>query len=144
MFERYTKKARRVVYFARYEASEFGTDTLGTDLLLLGLLQEDPDLGKWLGIQHADLRETLIRQVATDKKIPTSVDMPMSAAAKQVFADAKEEAERMASSVIRTEHLLLGLLREQEGRAARLLEEHGGNLGGTRVTFGQRQKNPQD
>jgi ATP-dependent Clp protease ATP-binding subunit ClpC len=144
MFERYTYRARRVIFFAREEASEFGADVIGTDLLLLGLLKEDSDLGQWLGIQYADLREILIRQIATDKKVPTTVDMPISAAAKQVFADAEEEADRLGSSRVRTEYLLLGLLREADGHAARLLKEHGGNSDDARVALAQRQKNPQD
>lgn len=129
MFERYTEKARRVIFFARYEASEFGSPHIDTEHLLLGLVREQ----KWVlqlipNLEVNSLRAKIESLVSVGKKFPTSVDLPLSNESKRVLAYAAEEAERLASQSIAPPHLLLGLVREQGGVAAKVLIEGGANI----------------
>ena len=134
MFERYTEKARRVIFFARYEASQFGRDQIEADFLLLGIAREDGRLcTQWLGANYAELRESFARIYTTGKRVPASVDLPISDEGKTVLAHAAEEAERMASRHVGTEHLFLGLLREPKCEAARMLAARGGDLAAVRA-----------
>ncbi|MGH9431674.1 MAG: Clp protease N-terminal domain-containing protein [Terriglobia bacterium] len=127
MFERYTQKARRVIFFGRYEASNFGAQYFETEHLLLGLLREDPELVQKL--LPKDAAESIRKQVAEHKptqgRVSTSVDMPLSQECKRVLAFAAEEAERLAHRHVGTEHLFLGLLREEKCFAAQLLGQFG-------------------
>ena len=128
MFERYTEKARRVIFFARYEASEFGSSSLETEHLLLGLLREDKALtNRFLpAIDSVESIRQRVRAVTPVRpKISTSVDLPLSQESKRVLAYAAEETERLSHKHLGTEHLLLGLLREENCLAATLLREHG-------------------
>lgn len=189
MFERYTEKARRVIFFARYEASQFGSETIETEHLLLGLFREDRELAfRFLGpdapgdapqtvappeameiqnriesitkrmenaIARKDFKEARacsdeeirerdkLRQLwpvdnrlaairlrieaITERrpKVSTSVDLPLSRESKSVLTYGAEEAERLNQKHIGTDHLLLGLLREEGCLAARILREHG-------------------
>ncbi len=131
MFERYTEKARRVIFFARYEASQFGSPYIETEHMLLGVMREDK------AFTHRHLRcqtkVELIRgqvEAATTvrEKVSTSVDLPLSNECRRVLAYAAEEAERLSHKHIGTEHLALGLLREEKCFAAQLLKEHGVSL----------------
>ena len=123
MFERYTEKARRVIFFARYEASQFGSPYIETEHLLLGLLREDKAIST-RAIPNLDvefLRQEIERATLNRPKVPTTVDLPLSNECKRVLAYAAEEAQSLSHDHIGTEHLLVGLLREQTGFAARLL-----------------------
>jgi ATP-dependent Clp protease ATP-binding subunit ClpC len=128
MFERYTEKARRVIFFARYEASQFGSPFIETEHLLLGLLREDKALANRFLRSHAAL-EGIKKQVEAHttarEKVSTSVDLPLSHECKRVLAYAAEEAERLSHKHIGTEHLLLGLLREEKCFASEILHERG-------------------
>ena len=128
MFERYTEKARRVIFFARYEASQFGSPYIETEHLLLGLLREDKALTNRFLRSHASI-ESIRKQIeghaAVREKVSTSVDLPLSHECKRVLAYAAEEAERLSHKHIGTEHLLLGLLREEKCFAAEILRERG-------------------
>jgi ATP-dependent Clp protease ATP-binding subunit ClpC len=128
MFERYTEKARRVIFFARYEASQFGESYIQTEHLLLGLLREDKALTNRFLRSHASvesIRKQIEQHTAIREKIATSVDLPLSDECKRVLAYAAEEAERLGHKHIGTEHLLLGLLREENCFAAAVLKERG-------------------
>jgi ATP-dependent Clp protease ATP-binding subunit ClpC len=131
MFERYTEKARRVIFFARYEASQFGSPYIETEHLLLGLLREDKALTNRFLRSHASV-ELIRKQIETHttigEKVSTSVDLPLSNEGKRVLAYAAEEAERLGHKHIGTEHLLLGLLREEGCFAAELLKDRGVKL----------------
>ncbi len=131
MFERYTEKARRTIFFARYEASQFGSPYIETEHLLLGLFREDKELaGQFLG-SHAKLeamRRSIDQRARKGDKIATSVDLPLSHESKRVLAYGAEESERMNDKHIGTPHLLLGLLREEQSFAAQLLREQGLSL----------------
>ena len=128
MFERYTEKARRVIFFARYEASQFGSPYIETEHLLLGLLREEHALSnRFLRSQASveSIRKQVEGHTVAREKTSTSVDLPLSNESKRVLAYALEESERLANKHIGTEHLLLGLLREEKSFAAQILVERG-------------------
>lgn len=125
MFERYTEKARRAIFFARYEASQFGSPYIESEHILLGLLRER----KVLAARFLDtLRGQIERHTTTREKIPTSVDIPMTEECQRILLYASEEAERLGHKYVGTEHLLVGVLLEKGCYAARLLRESGMSL----------------
>jgi bifunctional UDP-N-acetylglucosamine pyrophosphorylase/glucosamine-1-phosphate N-acetyltransferase len=131
MFERYTEKARRVIFFARYEASQFGSPYIETEHLLLGLLRADKALvDRFFRAQASaeSIRKQIEANATIREKVATSVDLPLSNEGKRVLAYAAEEAERQGHKHIGPEHLLLGLLREDKCFAAQILEERGVKL----------------
>jgi hypothetical protein len=135
MFERYTEKARRTIFFARYEASLFGSSYIEAEHLLLGLLREDKALAnRFLRSDSAvaSIRKQIEGHTAPGEKVPTSVDLPLSQECKRVLAYGAEEAERLNHKPIDTEHLLLGLLREERCFAAQLLRQQGLRLDSVR------------
>jgi len=136
MFERYTEKARRVVFFARYEAQQLGAPAIEPEYLLLGLLREHPKavsrflVSRFLETDASEewFRSRIEAQAPARGKFSTGVDLPLSNASKRVLLDGAEEAKRLGHKYIGTEHLLLGLLREEKCLAARLLVERGADL----------------
>src|ERR1041385_5557022 len=147
MFERYTEKARRVIFFARYEASQFGSPYIETEHLLLGLLRENKAItGKLLsGFDSVEAIRRKIEAATTHKEhISTSVDLPLSNESKRVLAYAAEEAERLSHKHIGSEHLLLGLLREEGSFAAQLLNERGVRLSALREELASIIQQPQE
>jgi ATP-dependent Clp protease ATP-binding subunit ClpC len=140
MFERYTEKCRRVIFFARYEASQFGSPYIETEHILLGLLREDKALVNRLGrlkVSLESIRNQIDGATVIREKVSTSVDLPLSNECKRVLAYAAEEAELLGDKHIGTEHLLLGLLREQDGFASELLREAGLRLEDVRAEISQ-------
>jgi hypothetical protein len=124
MFERYTEKARRVIFFARYEASAFGSPSIETEHLLLGLLREDKALTRRFLQPHEameSIRKHIEEHTTIREKVPTSVDLPLSNECKRVLAYSAEEAELMGHKYIGTEHLLLGIMREEKCFATEIL-----------------------
>src|SRR5215813_533743 len=135
MFERYTEKARRVIFFARYEASQFGAPYIETEHLLLGLLREDKALAfRFLATQgnFESIRQQIETASPSRQPVSTSVDLPLSNESKRILAYAAEEAERLSHKWIGSEHLLLGILREEKCFAAELLQERGLRLSSVR------------
>jgi len=135
MFERYTEKARRAIFFARFESSQFGSPNIESEHLLLGLLREDKGLTNRFVRSHVaveSIRKQIEAQTTIREKISTSVDLPLSEECKRVLAYAAEEAERLGHKHIGTEHLLLGLLREENCVAAQLLKKIGLQIDGVR------------
>ena len=132
MFERYTEKARRVIFFARYEASQLGEALIEPHHLLLGVMREDKLMVTRLCKSKLppidDLRDRILAKIGLAEQFPLSVDLPLSTPAKRVLAYAAEESERLSQRHIGTEHLLLGLLREGQTIAARILNKYGVNL----------------
>src|ERR1051325_11237420 len=121
MFERYTEKARRTIFFGRYEASQFGSPYIETEHLLLGLLREDKSLAQRFFHSHADvesIRKQIEAHTVAAEKVSTSVDLPLSHECRRVLAYGAEEAQRLRHEHIDTAHLLLGLLREEKCFAA--------------------------
>ena len=135
MFERYTEKARRVIFFARYEASQFGSPYIETEHLLIGLLREDRALtNRFFRSQEGveSIRKQIEECTVVREKISTSVDLPLSNECKRVLAYAAEESMLLEHKHIGTEHLLLGLLREERCLAAQILQERGLELSAVR------------
>jgi len=136
MFERYTERARRVLFFARYEASQLGSISIETEHLLLGLIREGKGLTSRI-FQRSHLSLESIRKEVEGRtvfreKVSTSVEIPFSAETKRVLQYAAEEADRLLHNYIGTEHLLLGILREERSVAASILLEKGMRLNSVR------------
>ena len=128
MFELFTENARRVIFFARYEASQYGSPYIETEHMLLGLLREDQALiGRFLGPTDvaAAIRTEIERQITSRERISPSVEVPLSHKSKQVLTLAAEESDRLGHRHVGTEHLLVGLLRVEGSLAAKLLRERG-------------------
>ena len=145
MFERYTEKARRVIFFARYESSQFGSPHIETEHLLLGLLREDKALTNRFLRTHASvesIRKQIEEHTTLRERIATTVDLPLSNDCKRVLAYAAEEAERLAHKHIGTEHLLLGLLREEKCFAAQILRDRGVRIEGVREEISKSPPDP--
>lgn len=142
MFERYTEKARRVIFFSRYEASNYGSPKIDTDHLLLGLFREDKTLYRWMPKTKAeDLRLRVDQNSHRKEWISTSVDLPLSESSKRV-SHAANEADRSAQKHIGTEHLLLGLLDEENCFAAKVLRECGADAAQIRQYYADRPERP--
>ncbi|MGC4080698.1 MAG: ATP-dependent Clp protease ATP-binding subunit [Vicinamibacterales bacterium] len=136
MFERYTERARRVLFFARYEASQLGSISIETEHLLLGLIREGKGLtSRIFARSHLSLeniRKEIEGRTVFREKVSTSVEIPFSAETKRVLQFAAEEADRLLHNYIGTEHLLLGILREERSVAASILMEKGMRLNAVR------------
>ena len=136
MFERYTERARRVLFFARYEASQLGSSSIETEHLLLGLIREGKGLtSRIFARSHLSLeniRKEIEGRTVFREKVSTSVEIPFSAETKRVLQLAAEEADRLLHNYIGTEHLLLGILREERSVAASILMEKGMRLNAVR------------
>jgi uncharacterized protein (TIGR03435 family) len=132
MFERYTERARRVLFFARFEASQLGSVSIETEHLLLGLIREGKGLTSRIvaraHLSFEDIRQEIEKRTVFREKVSTSVEIPFSSETKRVLQFAAEEADRLLHNYIGTEHLLLGLLREERSVAASILMEKGMRL----------------
>ena len=125
MFERYTENARQVIFFAREEASRFGSSFIESEHLLLGTMRScELELNELLKLK--DLEGALRRDLAAFAQLETTSkrDVPLSNQSKRILAYAAEEAARLSSPGIGSGHLLLGILREPEGGASRFLLAH--------------------
>ena len=143
MFELYTEKARRVIFFARYEASRIGSPYIDTEHLLIGLEREDPEaLQRLLGkaLTGDTFRGLIAKDLLERDAISTSVDLPLSNEGKRVLAYAAEEASRLGHRHIGVEHLLLGLMREKGSVAERLLKSMGADLATMRTRAAAEEK----
>jgi ATP-dependent Clp protease ATP-binding subunit ClpC len=129
MFERYTEKARRVIFFARYEASQLGALQIDAEHVLLGLIREDKTISnRFFHRAQASvegIRKDVESRIVLRPRHPQTIDLPLSIEAKRVLAFSAEESERLGNRHIGTEHLLLGLLREENTLAAEILYERG-------------------
>ncbi|HUR20108.1 MAG TPA: ATP-dependent Clp protease ATP-binding subunit [Vicinamibacterales bacterium] len=136
MFERYTERARRVLFFARYEATQLGSTSIETEHLLLGLIREGKGLtSRIFARSHLSLesiRKEIEGRTVFRDKVSTSVDIPFSPETKRVLQFSAEEADRLLHTYIGTEHLLLGLLREEHSVASSILYEKGMRLSSVR------------
>ncbi len=130
MFERYTEGARRVIFFARYEASQYGSRLIEPEHMLLGLLRERPSLlqGRLSVDPVTKLRPEIEPQLKKGPRFTTSVEVPLSEESKQALGNASAEAERLSHTYVGTEHILFGILAEQKCPASRVLRAHGLNV----------------
>ena len=129
MFERFTERARQVVVLAQDEARALRHDYIGTEHLLLGLLREEEGVAaralEALEITLEEARAQVARSVGKGDERIGGGQMPFTARAKKVLELALREALVLGHNYIGTEHILLGLVRENDGTAARILLELG-------------------
>jgi len=128
MFERYTEKARRVVFFARFEAGTYGSRYIETEHLLLGLLREDRALAKWFpGETNAgpEIRSEIEKRITRGERFPTSVEVALTAECKKVLNLAAEASKRLGHPLVDTEHILIGILQVETSLAAQVLIARG-------------------
>ena len=116
MFERYTEEARRVIFFARYEASLLGSPTLETGHLWLGLLRQSKKLVKRLApkVTAEVIHERLAHKGLNSQRISMATDVALSDEAKRALAAAAAEADQRGQNYITADYLVLALLREED------------------------------
>jgi ATP-dependent Clp protease ATP-binding subunit ClpC len=131
MFERFTEKAIKVIMLAQEEARRLGHNFVGTEQILLGLIGEGTGIGpkvlKAMGVNLKDARVEVEKIIGRGSGF-VAVEIPFTPRAKRVLELSLEEARQLGHNYIGTEHLLLGLIREGEGVAARVLENLGVDL----------------
>ena len=136
MFEKYNEKARRALFFARYEASKLGSRVIESEHILLGVLREGEEIIKEIFARFNVKPEQIRREVEGDRlfvdRISSSAELPLSEEAKKILAYASHEAESMLHQYVGTEHLLIGILRVESCTAARILTAKGLNVYGVR------------
>jgi hypothetical protein len=144
MFELYTQEARRIIFFARFEASRFGSPYIETEHLLLGLLREDRVFRSRLPDGAAEqIRKRIEERVPQPvQHIATSVDLPLSQDSKTALRHAAQESKALHQNVIDCGHLLLGILRIETSTAAVLLQEFGIQYAGYREVVAGLQASP--
>ncbi|MCH2365552.1 MAG: AAA family ATPase, partial [Planctomycetes bacterium] len=125
MFDRFTDRARKVMALARKEAQRFNHDFIGTEHILLGLIQEGSGVAanvlKNLGVEISKIRSEIEKNVQSGPSMVTMGQLPFTPRAKKVLELSMEEANELGHNYIGTEHLLLGLIRENDGVAAQVL-----------------------
>jgi ATP-dependent Clp protease ATP-binding subunit ClpC len=125
MFDRFTDRARKVMGLARQEAQRFNHDYIGTEHILLGLVQEGSGVAasvlKNLNVDLKKIRHEVEKLVAGGSTMVSMGQLPFTPRAKKVLELSLEEASNLGHTYIGTEHLLLGLIREDEGIAAQVL-----------------------
>lgn len=127
MFERYSEGARRTIFFARYEAGQYGSDSIEPEHLLLGLIREDRRLARRVFQRPGaaeSIRKEIDVQVIHRDRISTTIEIPFSAESKQVLRLAANSAEKFGQRDVDNVHLLLAILRTEECPAAQILQRH--------------------
>ena len=136
MFERFTEKAIKVIMVAQEEARRLGHNFVGTEQILLGLIGEATGVAakvlKSMGVNLKDARVEVEKVIGRGSGF-VAVEIPFTPRAKRVLELSLEEARQLGHNYIGTEHLLLGLIREGEGVAARVLENLGVDLAKART-----------
>ena len=131
MFERFTEKAIRVIMLAQEESRRLGHNFVGTEQLLLGLIAEGTGIAaktlKSMGVNIKEAREEVEKIIGRGCGF-VAVEIPFTPRAKKVLELSWDEARQLGHNYIGTEHLLLGLIREGEGVAAKILENLGVDL----------------
>jgi ketosteroid isomerase-like protein len=140
MFERYTEKARRVIFFARYEASQYGSLHIESEHILLGLFREDPALmNRALGTRSdaGEIRKEIEIGIEPRERISTSVEVPLAQDSKSILRFAADEASQLSHRYVGTEHIVLGILMTPQSLAGRMLIERGLNVAWFRAQVAQ-------
>ena len=131
MFERFTERARKVVYLAQQEAARLGHNVVGTEHLLLGLVVEGEGVAakalEVINISLERIRQEVEKIIGSGEPNPFG-EIPFTPRAKRVLELAVEEGRQMGHNYVGTEHILLGLIREGEGVAAQVLKNLGADL----------------
>jgi len=130
MFERYTERARRVIFFARYEALQYGSQIISPEHILLGLMREDKTISaRYFPFRNAltvdAIRREVEERIVLRERIPQSAELHLATETKRILAFAGEESQRLENRHIGPEHLFLGLVREERSVAAEILYQYG-------------------
>ena len=130
MFERYTERSRRVIFFARYEALQYGSPVIAPEHILLGLVREDKTLARRFftfqsNISVEAVRREIEERIVLRDRIPQSAELHLSADTKKILFYAGEEGRQLGSRNIGPEHILLGIAREERSVAAEVLFRFG-------------------
>lgn len=132
MFEKYNEKARRALFFARYEASKLGSRVIESEHVLLGILREGEEtvinLLSAFDAKPDDLRREIEGERVFVERISSTAELPLSEETKKILAYATHEAESMLHPTVGSEHLLIGILRVDGCRAMSVLGEAGLDL----------------
>ncbi|MCL4457994.1 MAG: ATP-dependent Clp protease ATP-binding subunit [Nitrospirae bacterium] len=136
MFEKFTERGRKIIIYAKEEAERRNNDYLGTEHLLLAILREEDSVPitiiKKMGLSIDEIRFEVERNLPIGSNVLTFGDIPFTPRAKKVLELSIEEARLLGHNYIGSEHLLLGLIREDEGIAGKILRNLGANLLGAR------------
>jgi ATP-dependent Clp protease ATP-binding subunit ClpC len=137
MFERYTERSRRVIFFARYEALQYGSPVIAPEHILLGLMREDKTISNRFfpfrtPITVDTIRRDVEERITLRDRIPQSSELHLSAATKQILFYANDESRQLKNRHIGPEHLLLGIVREEKSTAAEILFGYGLRLADVR------------
>jgi len=136
MFEKFTERGRKIIIYAKEEAEKRQNDYLGTEHLFLALLREEDSLPvtilKKMGLSLEEMKMEVERNIPAGNSVLTFSDVPFTPRAKKVLELAVEEARLLGHNYIGSEHLLLGIIREDEGIAGKILRNFGANLLGAR------------
>jgi ATP-dependent Clp protease ATP-binding subunit ClpC len=132
MFEKYNEKARRALFFARYEASKLGSRVIESEHVLLGILREGEEsvldlLGRF-HVKPEDLRREIEGERVFVERVSSTAELPLSEETKKILAYAAHEAESMLHKAVGSEHLIIGLLRVESSLAQRILLHNGFEL----------------
>lgn len=136
IFERFTERGRKVIVYAREEAERRNNDYLGTEHMLLALLRDEDNIPsiilKKMGLNINDIRNEVNRSLSQGGNLLTFGQIPFTPKAKKVLELAIEEAGLLGHNHVSSEHILLGLLREDEGVGGKILRSFGAHLLGAR------------
>ena len=135
MFERYTEKARRVIFFARFEASQYGSRCIETEHLLLGLLREDLKTVRHIlpALKSVDnIRQEIESRITRGERFSTAVEVPLSEECKHALKFAAGESANWGHPHVGTEHILMGLLKRPSCLAATVLKAEGIDMASVR------------
>ena len=129
MFEKYNEKARRALFFARYEASKLGSRVIESEHILLGILREGEEtvneIFRRFHVKPEEIRKEIEGERVFVERISSTAELPLSEESKKVLAYASHEAESMLHPTVGSEHLLIGLLRVESCLAMRILAQFG-------------------
>jgi len=129
VFEKFNEKARRALFFARYEASKLGSRVIESEHILLGILREGEEtvaeLFRRFHVKLEDVRREIEGERIFVERISSTAELPLSEEAKKILAYAAHEAESMLHPTVGSEHLLVGVMRVENCLAMRVLVQHG-------------------
>jgi len=130
MFERYSERSRRVIFFARYEALQYGSSVISPEHVLLGLMREDKTItARFVPVRHEltvdKVRREIEDRIVVRDRMPQSSDLHLAAETKRVLFYANEESRQLRSRLVAPEHILLGLVSDERSIAAEILLQHG-------------------
>src|SRR5687768_11621343 len=130
MFERYSERSRRIIFFARYEALQYGSPVIAPEHILLGLLREDKTvtaryLSKGSVVGTEKIRAEIEDRIVVRDRISQSAELHLSPETKRVLFYDNEESRLAKNRFVLPEHILIGLLREERTAAAEVLFQFG-------------------